>query len=51
MDALAIGLVVMVLSGVLLWYQLAEKRGAGLAALAAGLLCCALLLYGLPLLR
>lgn len=49
MDALAIGLVVLVLSGVLLWCQLTDKRRAGLVALTAGLFCCAFLLYGMHL--
>jgi hypothetical protein len=50
MDALAIGLVVLVLSGLHLWYGLSARRRPGLIALAAGLACCAFFLYGLGVL-
>jgi hypothetical protein len=47
MDALALGLVVLVGSGVYLWYRRPETRRAGLVALVAGGVCCAFFLYGL----
>ena len=47
MDALALGLVVLVVSGVYLWYRRAETRRVGLVALVAGIGCCAFFLYGL----
>ncbi|MEJ7810239.1 MAG: PepSY-associated TM helix domain-containing protein [Gemmatimonadaceae bacterium] len=50
MDALAVGMVVLVLSGLYLWYRLAEKRRPGLVALALGVACCAFFLYGLGVL-
>jgi Uncharacterized protein conserved in bacteria len=46
MDALSIGLLVLVASGSLLWWRLPQKRGAGMVALSLGLLCCAFFLYG-----
>ena len=47
MDALALGLVVLVVSGLYLWYRRAETRRTGLVALLAGVACCAFFLYGL----
>jgi hypothetical protein len=47
MDALALGLIAMVLSGVYLWLCLPAKRLPGALALAAGSVLCALLLSGL----
>lgn len=47
MDALAVGLVVMVLGGVYMWYQLKPKRGWGLVVLALGILSCGLFVFGL----
>ena len=47
MDALALGLVFIVASGLYLWYRLPLKRRPGLVALAAGVACCWFLLYGL----
>jgi hypothetical protein len=47
MDALALGLVILVVSGLYLWYRLAAKRVAGLIALGLGLACCVFFAYGL----
>lgn len=47
MDALAVGLIVMVLGGYYMWWRLRAKRRFGLLALAAGVLCCALFTSGL----
>lgn len=41
MDAVAIGLIVMVLGSYIMWGRLASKRRGGLAALALGYLACA----------
>ena len=46
MDALAVGLVILVCSGLYLWYRLPAKRAMGVVALAAGAACCAFFLYG-----
>jgi hypothetical protein len=46
MDALALGMIFLVLSSLYLWYRLPAKRGPGLAALALGVLACAFFLYG-----
>ncbi len=46
MDALAVGLVILVCSGLYLWYRLPSKRATGLVALVAGVACCAFFLYG-----
>ncbi|HUS06705.1 MAG TPA: PepSY domain-containing protein [Bryobacteraceae bacterium] len=51
MDALALGLTVMVLSGIYMWYGLKGKRNLGLAALALGMVTCGWFLFGLRLLR
>ena len=47
MDALALGLVVLVLSGLYLWYRLVPKRVPGAVALVLGLACCAFFLFGI----
>jgi hypothetical protein len=47
MDALALGLVVLVASGVYLWHRRTETRRPGVVALALGVACCAFFLYGL----
>ena len=47
MDALAVGMAILVLSGVYLWLRLPAKRRPGLVALALGVACCAFFLYGL----
>ena len=46
MDALALGLVFLVLSSLYLWYRLPAKRRLGLIALALGVASCAFFLYG-----
>lgn len=46
MDAVAVGLAVMVLSGVLMWYALAPKRIWGLVALGSGILVCGWFVIG-----
>ena len=47
MDALSLGLMILVLSGLYLWYRRGEHRRAGLAMLAIGVGCCAFFVYGL----
>ena len=47
MDAVAVGLIVMVLSGVYLWSRLRGKLRLGLLMLAVGTLGCAFFVYGL----
>lgn len=47
MDALAIGLIVMVLSSYYMWYRLKAKRNLGLLALGLGVLICGFLVFGL----
>jgi hypothetical protein len=47
MDGLSIGLLVLVASGLLLWWRLPQRRAAGIFALTLGLICCAFFLYGL----
>jgi hypothetical protein len=47
MDAVAAGIVFMVLSGIYMWWRLRDKRKAGLAALALGIAICALFVTGL----
>ena len=49
MDAVAAGVVVLVLSGVYLWWNRRDKRLAGLIALAAGTAVCGLFIAGLRL--
>jgi hypothetical protein len=47
MDAIAAGLIVLVASGLYLWYRLKRKRTLGLVVIAAGLACCGFFLFGL----
>jgi len=47
MDALAAGLLVMVLGGYYMWYRLKAKRTLGWIALSAGCFSCALFVFGL----
>lgn len=47
MDAVAVGLVVMVLSSFYMWYGLKQKRKLGLVALGLGFLSCGLFVFGL----
>ena len=46
MDALAAGLIMMVLGSYYMWYRLKAKRGLGVIVLAAGFLSCAAFLAG-----
>lgn len=46
MDALAVGLIVMVLGSYYMWYRLPPKRALGIVALAAGVLSCGALVAG-----
>ena len=50
MDALALGMVIMVLGGVYMWFGLKGKRTLGLSALGLGIVTCGWLLFGLRLL-
>jgi hypothetical protein len=50
MDAVALGLVVMVLGGIYMWYGLKGKRKLGIAALGLGIVTCGWFLFGLRLL-
>lgn len=50
MDALAVGLILMVFSGLFLWVRLPAKRLAGGLALVAGSVTCGLFVFGLRLL-
>lgn len=45
MDALAVGMLVLVASGLHLWYRRVDTRWMGLAALLAGTACCAFFLF------
>ena len=47
MDAVALGLIVLVLSGVYLWYRLKKKRLLGLVVLGAGTASCGFFVLGL----
>jgi hypothetical protein len=47
MDAVAVGLIVMVLSSFYMWYELPEKRRMGTIVLAVGVLSCGLFCLGL----
>jgi hypothetical protein len=47
MDAVALGLIVMVLSGIVMWLGLAGKRLGGTVALAAGVITCGWFVIGL----
>ena len=49
MDAVALGLCLMVVSGVYLWTGLPHKRVPGAIALIAGTLCCGIFVVGLRL--
>jgi len=46
MDAVALGLIVMVIGGYYLWWRLERKRAWGSVALVLGVLCCAALVLG-----
>ena len=47
MDAVALGLIVMVLSGVLMWYRTGGNRLAGFLALGSGIVACGWFVVGL----
>lgn len=47
MDAVAVGAIFLVSSGVYMWYQLRPKRRLGLVALSVGLVACAFFVFGL----
>lgn len=47
MDAVAVGLVMMVLSSYIMWYRLKTKRRGGVVALLAGFVSCGLFVAGL----
>jgi hypothetical protein len=47
MDALGVGLVVMILGSYYMWWRLTKKRSLGLLALGAGAACCAAFVAGL----
>ena len=47
MDAVALGLIVMVLSSYVMWYRLKTKRLAGAVALVLGLISCIVMVCGL----
>jgi hypothetical protein len=47
MDAVASGLIVMVVTSYIMWYQLKPKRRGGILALALAFLSCALFVAGL----
>jgi hypothetical protein len=49
MDALSLGLMILVGSGVYLWWRLRGKRAAGLVALTLGVASCGVFLYGFAL--
>lgn len=49
MDVLALGLVILVGSGVSLWWRLPQKRVGGGIALVTGVVCSGLFLYGFAL--
>ncbi len=51
MDALALGLVILVASGLYLWWRLRQKRIGGLVAIALGVAGCGFFIYGFGLLR
>ncbi len=49
MDALAAGLILMVLSGLYMWYMLSRKRIMGLIFIGLGTGCCLFFLFGITL--
>ncbi|GAC1515689.1 MAG: hypothetical protein NVS1B4_07220 [Gemmatimonadaceae bacterium] len=51
MDALSLGLLMLVATGLFLWYRLADKRRQGVVALLVGAGCCGFFVYGIALLR
>ena len=49
MDALALGLAILVASGVYLWWRLEKKRIGGAVAFTLGVVCCGYFLFGFGL--
>jgi|SRR5215831_5668116 len=47
MDALAVGLILMVLSSLYMWYRLRSKRAVGFIVLLLGVLTCGFFVFGL----
>ena len=47
MDAVAVGIIFMVLSSFYMWWRLKDKRRAGFVALAAGAVVCGFFVFGL----
>ncbi|MCH8295296.1 PepSY-associated TM helix domain-containing protein [Candidatus Poribacteria bacterium] len=47
MDAVALGIIIMVLSGIYMWYKILAKRRLGLIALGLGVLCCGFFVFAL----
>ena len=47
MDAVCLGIIFLVLSGLYMGYQVKEKRRPGLGFLGAGMLCCGIFVFGL----
>ena len=47
MDAVAVGLAMMVLSSYIMWYRLKPKRRGGVVALLLGFLSCGVFVSGL----
>lgn len=47
MDAVAVGLILMVFSSYYMWFELPGKRGLGAVALGVGMLSCGLFCFGL----
>ena len=47
MDAMAVGLIVMVLGSYYMWYRLKKKRALGFIALSGGVLSCGVFVSGL----
>ena len=47
MDALCVGLILLVLSSLYMWYQIEQKRRPGLMVFGAGLFCCGFFVFGL----
>jgi hypothetical protein len=47
MDALSVGLIVLVLTGLYLWYRLPKKRWPGMIALGLGMVCVGFFVFGL----
>lgn len=47
MDAVAVGILLLALTSLYMWFQLKKKRRLGLAVLCAGILSCSVFLWGL----